>query len=58
MQLYVVGVELHRIQEDLEQHAWYSDLVLWTVSGAEAFAARWATFEQAVAELEAVRLED
>jgi hypothetical protein len=51
-------VELHRIQEDLERHAWHCDLVLWTVAGAEAFASRWATFEQAVAALELDRADD
>ena len=42
-------MELHRIAEDLDEHAWYVELVERTVAQAEAFNARWANFEQAVA---------
>ena len=48
-------MEVHRIMDDLEQHAWYAELVLFTVAGAEAFAARWATFEDAVEALGAAQ---
>lgn len=40
---------LHRIADDLEQHEWYVRLVDETVAQVEAFAGRWAVFEQLVA---------
>jgi hypothetical protein len=40
---------LHRIADDLEQHDWYVRLVEETVAQVEAFAGRWAAFEELVA---------
>ena len=40
---------LHLIAEDLEQHDWYERLVCATVADVEAFAGRWAAFEEFVA---------
>jgi len=42
---------LHRIADDLESHDWYEQLVNRTIAEAEAFAARWAAFEELVAAL-------
>jgi hypothetical protein len=39
---------LHRIEDDLRNHAWYEQLFVRTIADAEAFAARWAAFEAAV----------
>jgi len=44
---------LHLIADDLENHAWYEELFVRTVADVEAFAARWAEFEQLVAAVEA-----
>ena len=41
-------MELHRIEDDLRDHAWYERLFVQTIADAEAFAARWAAFEAAV----------
>jgi hypothetical protein len=41
-------VELHRIEDDLLNHAWYERLFVATIADVEAFAARWAAFEEAV----------
>ena len=41
---------LHLIAEDLENHAWYEQLFVRTIADVEAFAARWAAFEQLVDE--------
>jgi len=41
-------VELHRIEDDLRNHAWYERLFVGTIADVEAFAARWAAFEEAV----------
>lgn len=43
-------MELHRIADDLRNHAWYEALFVQTIAEVEAFAARWAAFEQAVAD--------
>lgn len=40
---------LHRLADDLEQHEWYVRLVDETVAQVEAFAGRWAAFEELVA---------
>jgi hypothetical protein len=40
---------LHRIAADLDEHAWYTQLVGGVVADVEAFAARWAAFEELVA---------
>jgi hypothetical protein len=40
---------LHLIAEDLEDHLWYDRLVVETVADVEAFAGRWAAFEEFVA---------
>lgn len=44
---------LHRIEEDLRDHAWYEALFVRTIADVEAFAARWAAFEAAVDTVEA-----
>jgi hypothetical protein len=40
---------LHLIAEDLESHSWYQQLVVRTIADVEAFASRWAAFEELVA---------
>jgi hypothetical protein len=40
---------LHRIAADLEEHAWYTELVDRVLADVGAFAARWAEFEELVA---------
>jgi hypothetical protein len=40
---------LHLIADDLRDHAWYEQLFVQTIADAEAYAARWAAFEQLVA---------
>jgi hypothetical protein len=47
-------VKLHRIEDDLRDHAWYEALFVRTIADVEAFAARWAAFEAAVDEVEPV----
>ena len=42
---------LHRIEDDLRDHAWYEEVFVRTIAEVEAFAARWAAFEEAVASL-------
>jgi hypothetical protein len=44
---------VHRIEDDLRDHAWYEALFVRTISDVEAFAARWAAFEAAVYEADA-----
>lgn len=44
---------LHRIEDDLRDHAWYEELFVGTIADVEAYAARWAAFEAAVDEVEA-----
>ncbi|HLY95303.1 MAG TPA: hypothetical protein VKP14_10700 [Gaiellaceae bacterium] len=39
---------LHRIEDDLRNHAWYEALFVQMIADVEAFAARWAAFEQIV----------
>jgi hypothetical protein len=39
---------MHRIEDDLREHAWYEQLFVQTIADVEAFAARWAAFEQIV----------
>jgi hypothetical protein len=41
-------VTLHKIEDDLRNHAWYEQLFVQTIADVEAFAARWAEFEQLV----------
>ncbi len=41
---------MHRIEDDLRDHSWYEQLFVQTIADAEAFAARWAAFEQLVDE--------
>jgi hypothetical protein len=45
-------VTLHRIEDDLRDHAWYEELFVRTIAEVEAFAARWAAFEEAVTSLQ------
>jgi hypothetical protein len=40
---------LHRIAADLDEHTWYIELVDGMLADADAFAARWAEFEELVA---------
>jgi hypothetical protein len=40
---------LHRIAADLDEHAWYTELVGGVIADVEAFAGRWAAFEELVA---------
>ena len=40
---------LHYIADDLRDHAWYEELFVRTIAEVEAFAGRWAAFEQLVA---------
>jgi len=47
---------LHRIEDDLRDHAWYEELFVCTIAEVEAFAGRWAAFEEAVASIEVARL--
>lgn len=42
---------LHLIADDLEDHVWYRQLVARTIEDVEAFASRWAVFEELVAAL-------
>jgi hypothetical protein len=41
-------VTVHRIEDDLRNHSWYEELFVRTIADVEAFAARWAAFEEAV----------
>jgi hypothetical protein len=41
-------VTLHLIEDDLRDHSWYERLFVQTIADAEAFAGRWAAFEQMV----------
>ena len=40
---------LHLIADDLRDHAWYEQLFVETIADAEAYAARWAEFEELLA---------
>lgn len=51
-------MELLRIADDLEEHVWYGELVDGTVADVEAFAARWAAFEELVGSLRETVSED
>jgi hypothetical protein len=39
---------LHLIADDLRAHAWYEQLFVQTIADVEAFAGRWAAFEELV----------
>ena len=39
---------LHLIAEDLSDHAWYEQLFVRTIADVEAYAGRWAAFEDVV----------
>ena len=41
-------MELHLIAEDLRDHSWYEQLFVAMIADAEAYAARWAAFEELV----------
>jgi len=43
---------LHRIEDDLREHAWYEQLFVGTIADVEAYVGRWAAFEAAVESLE------
>jgi hypothetical protein len=40
---------LHRIEDDLRDHAWYEQLFVTAIADAEAYLGRWAAFEEVVA---------
>jgi hypothetical protein len=46
-------VTLHLIADDLSDHAWYEELFVRTIADVEAFAARWAAFEEAATAFDA-----
>jgi hypothetical protein len=46
-------VTLHLIADDLRDHTWYEELFVRTIGDVEAFAARWAAFEEAAAAYDA-----
>jgi hypothetical protein len=48
---------LHLIEDDLRDHSWYEQLFVRTIADVEAFAARWAEFEQIVAATDSEPLE-
>jgi hypothetical protein len=39
---------LHLIADDLREHSWYEQLFVRTIADVEAYAARWAEFEELV----------
>jgi hypothetical protein len=41
---------MYSIGDDLNDHAWYRDLAADLIAEVEAFLARWARFEEVVAE--------
>jgi hypothetical protein len=43
---------LHRIEDDLANHAWYERLFVSTIAEVEAYVGRWAAFEEVVAAFE------
>lgn len=43
---------LHRIEDDLRDHAWYEQLFVGTIADVEAYVGRWAAFAAAVEALE------
>jgi hypothetical protein len=47
---------LHRIEDDLRDHSWYEELFVRTIADVEAFAGRWAAFEDVVASIDGERL--
>ena len=40
---------LHRIEDDLRDHAWYEQLFVGTIADVDAYVGRWTAFEEAVA---------
>jgi len=49
---------LHLIADDLRAHAWYESLFVETIGDVEAFAGRWAAFEDLVAVYGGARCDD
>jgi hypothetical protein len=43
---------LHRIEDDLREHAWYEQLFVGTIADVEAYVGRWVAFQDAVEALE------
>ena len=43
---------LHLIADDLRDHNWYEQLFVQTIADVEAFAGRWAAFEELVFSVE------
>lgn len=48
---------LYLIEDDLRDHVWYEQLFVETIADVEAFAGRWAAFEQLVAAFDAEAVE-
>lgn len=43
---------LHRIEDDLRNHAWYERLFVTAIADVEAYLGRWTAFQEAVAGIE------
>ena len=43
---------LHLIADDLRDHSWYEQLFVQAIADVEAYAARWAAFEEVVLAVE------
>jgi hypothetical protein len=43
---------LHLIAADLRDHAWYEQLFVQAIADVEAYAARWAAFDEIVSAVE------
>ncbi|MGZ8715962.1 MAG: hypothetical protein ACXWYO_02515 [Gaiellaceae bacterium] len=43
---------LHLIADDLRDHSWYEQLFVQAIADVEAYAARWAAFEEIVSAVE------
>jgi hypothetical protein len=43
---------LHLIADDLRDHSWYEQLFVQTITDVEAYAARWAAFDEIVSAVE------
>jgi len=43
---------LHLIADDLRDHSWYEQLFVQAIADVEAYAARWAAFDEIVAAVE------
>ena len=43
---------LHLIADDLRDHSWYEQLFVQAIADVEAYAARWAAFDEIVGAVE------